>query len=144
MVAYSFKRRFVGPIKAGLDPASLDGRAVYVNSHLYNPKRQTIRADRARHARPGEELQLYCGMRTKGCFLIGRARCIAVRPITIWPTKRSLAVMLHGKLLGPRQIATFVRKDGFDDWRDMCGFWLAEHPDVVKFEGILIEWEPLT
>ncbi|MEJ0016825.1 MAG: ASCH domain-containing protein [Acetobacteraceae bacterium] len=46
MVAYSFKRDFAAPILAGI-------------------KRQTIRADRRRHARPGEVLQLYTGMRTK-------------------------------------------------------------------------------
>lgn len=45
MVAYSFQKRFVEPIRSGR-------------------KRQTIRADRKRHARPGEVLQLYSGMRT--------------------------------------------------------------------------------
>ena len=48
MVAYSFKRRFREPILAG-------------------SKQQTIRADRKRHARRGEALQLYTGMRTTQC-----------------------------------------------------------------------------
>ncbi len=48
MVAYSFDRRFVPAIVSGA-------------------KRQTIRAHRARHARPGETLQLYTGMRTRQC-----------------------------------------------------------------------------
>lgn len=39
MVAYSFRKRFGPPILAGT-------------------KAQTIRADRKRHARPGEEVQL--------------------------------------------------------------------------------------
>lgn len=51
MVAYSFNRRFVPAIEAG-------------------SKRQTIRAHRRRHARIGEQLQLYTGMRTKACRLI--------------------------------------------------------------------------
>jgi hypothetical protein len=48
MVAYSFDKRFVPQIANGF-------------------KRQTIRAHRRRHARPGEALQLYTGMRTKQC-----------------------------------------------------------------------------
>lgn len=51
MVAYSFNRRFVQAIESGI-------------------KSQTIRAPRRRHARPGERLQLYTGMRTKACRLI--------------------------------------------------------------------------
>jgi hypothetical protein len=51
MVAYSFNRRFVPAIESGI-------------------KSQTIRAPRRRHARPGEWLQLYTGMRTKSCRLI--------------------------------------------------------------------------
>jgi hypothetical protein len=46
VVAYSFRQQFRPPILAGT-------------------KRQTIRADRKRHARPGEQLQLYTGMRTR-------------------------------------------------------------------------------
>lgn len=64
MVAYSFRAHFEAPIRAGT-------------------KAQTIRADRARHARAGEELQLYTGMRTQHCRLIGRAICMAVSPICI-------------------------------------------------------------
>lgn len=46
MVAYSYKRRFVTPIRVGLGLL---------------PKRQTIRAHGLRrHARAGEELQHYC------------------------------------------------------------------------------------
>jgi hypothetical protein len=60
MVAYSFKKQFV--------PAIQSGR-----------KRQTIRALRRRHARPGEMLQLYCGMRTATCVkIVPDARCIGV------------------------------------------------------------------
>lgn len=60
MVAYSFKSGFVPAIRA-------------------RTKRQTIRLPRPRHARPGEMLQTYCGMRTKSCFrIIPDPRCIGV------------------------------------------------------------------
>lgn len=49
MVAYNFQSRFAGPIKRG-------------------EKSHTIRKNgKRRHARPGEPLQLYTGMRTKSC-----------------------------------------------------------------------------
>ena len=52
MVAYSFKKQFGPPILAGT-------------------KAQTIRADRKRHVRSGELVQLYTGMRTRQCRRLG-------------------------------------------------------------------------
>lgn len=48
MVAYSFHRMFAPDVEAMI-------------------KRQTVRAHRKRHARIGEPVQLYTGMRTKQC-----------------------------------------------------------------------------
>lgn len=73
MVAYSFKQRFAPQIIAGLQTGPL----------VVGMKRQTIRADRKRHARPGEELQLYTGMRTRSCQLLGRTTCTAVAPVRL-------------------------------------------------------------
>src|ERR1700677_2202241 len=99
MVAYSFKQQFVEPIRAGL-------------------KRQTVRPHRKRHARPGEELQLYSGMRTPSCFLIGRALCVRVREITLEVYGNSLNIFIEGKLLpGEKKTNEFARADGFADWK---------------------------
>lgn len=156
MVAYSFKRHFVGPIKAGLDPASKDGGAVYVGSTLHNPKRQTIRAvGRRRHARPGEILQLYCGLRSKQAFLIGRAKCTEVRDIVITFENGRDGVAIGGtEAAHGRQryafyhrgaLDSFARRDGFDSWAEMRKFWEAEHAPLPKtWIGVMIEWEPLT
>ena len=155
MVAYSFKRRFVDPIRAGLRiPSALDNQPVIVEGNKFRfnsmscfPKRQTIRADRKRHARPGEELQLYCGMRTKGCFLIGRARCRDVLRIIITFSDGSRSCIATDK--GAYQGAgldEFARRDGFNNWADMIEFWHREHRDDFEagtFIGILIRWEPL-
>lgn len=144
MVAYSFKRRFVNPIRAGLDPASKDGGAVYVGSELHNPKRQTIRADRRRHVRPGEEIQLFCGMRTKDCFLIGRARCLDVRPIFIEIEGPVVKVGDDLPMLTVRRLDEFARRDGFDDYKDFAMFWYEEHHESMNdFRGVIITWEPL-
>lgn len=138
MTAYSFKKQFVAPVRVGLG-IRVDHEPG--DAHVYHPKRQTIRADRKRHARVGEELQLYCGMRTKHCFLIGRSRCTAVSRIIIWTS--TMAIMIAGKLLTARQIGAFVKADGFASVHDMNQFWNENHPGVDKFEGVLIEWEPL-
>jgi hypothetical protein len=66
MVAYSFKSFFAPQIIAGL-------------------KCQTVRADRRRHARPGEAVQLYTGMRTRAChkLVTPDPLCTQVRRIII-------------------------------------------------------------
>lgn len=132
MVAYSFKRRFVVPIQVGL------GQVERIDGTEYQPKRQTIRADRKRHARPGEELQLYCGMRTKGgCFLIGRARCVSVEPIGFLVC--SDCILQDGKAWPVSD--EFARADGFAGAKEMADFWHAEH-GLGPWHGVLIRWEP--
>ena len=134
MVAYSFKERFIKPIQVGLSSVRL--------SFDPPPKRQTVRADRRRHARPGEELQLYYGMRTKHCRLIGRAHCVAADSIliVIHPTAPRLHILAGGRVLEPE---SFAQSDGFESMADMRQFWLKEHPGIERFQGVLIRWEPL-
>jgi hypothetical protein len=133
MVAYSFKKRFAPPIIAGLQPGPL----------VVGMKRQTIRADRKRHARLGEELQLYTGMRTRSCQLLGRADCTSVLPIRLLlgPVP---AVEIGGEpaITGAKGLDLFARLDGFGDWPDLCAFWAAEHEALTEFSGQLIRWEP--
>jgi Uncharacterized protein conserved in bacteria len=125
MVAYSFKGRFAEPILSGA-------------------KRQTIRADRKRHARPGEELQLYTGMRTRSCRLIGRAPCTFVGPIRIDLEDGRIESLATGTAWTTlEEIDRFAQRDGFADWRDMARFWAAEHPDLPVFSGVLIQWGEL-
>ncbi|MCJ2020561.1 hypothetical protein MKK84_24560 [Methylobacterium sp. E-065] len=126
MVAYSFKSRFGAPILAGT-------------------KAQTIRAERtgkSRHARPGELVQLYTGMRTRQCQKLGEARCLEVLPVKI---DLLLSVLFIGDVCfgGPKALDEFAQQDGFADWHDLVAFWVAEHPGVDLFEGVLIRWQPL-
>lgn len=133
MVAYSFKARFVKPIKAGL------GLKVYAEpgDPPCAPKRQTIRAiGKRRHARAGETLQLYTAMRTKQCQKIGEAKCIYVVPITIQVLKSALKFSSYVS-----DAEAFARYDGFANLADMHAFWIKEH-GPGKFEGVLIRWEP--
>lgn len=123
MVAYSFRPRFVAAIAQGA-------------------KRQTIRADRKRHARPGEELQLFIGMRTKQCRLIGRATCESVHRVKLLPFTSDGYVRVDG-LPVDAGLNGFARRDGFADWSDLCHFWNDAHPGATLFEGVLITWGPL-
>lgn len=131
MVAYSFKARFAAPILAGT-------------------KTQTIRADRRRHARPGEELQLYTGMRTKQCKLIRVARCVSVSDVRLRFGDDAMVAEKAGSSWGdahyvarsPKHLDAFAMDDGFTNWADMRAFWAKEHPGTEEFEGVLIRWAP--
>ena len=123
MVAYSFQQRFVAPILAGT-------------------KHQTIRAERKRHARKGETLQLYTGMRTRHCSLIGVALCTDVSRLRLgiegdWLEARDWRWHARGRLDG------FARDDGFADWPEMQHFWRQQHPGIPIFTGVLIRWNYL-
>lgn len=134
MVAYSFKKRFGPPILAGT-------------------KAQTIRGDRKRHARPGEPVQLFTGMRTKYCKRLGDPTCRSVNPIRIeFPRAQTTPEILifepdgslKRRIVEPTALARFAQADGFTDFDDMHAFWCAEHPGTTTFNGILICWTPLT
>jgi hypothetical protein len=124
MVAYSFAPRFIEPIRQGF-------------------KTQTIRAKGLRrHARPGELLQLYSGMRTAHCLrIIPDTPCLAIMEVLIqfrpgmidWITADGIRV---------RDLDAFAIRDGFADAVDMWSFWRDHHALALQtgFNGNLIEW----
>lgn len=133
MVAYSFKRRFVAPIRVGLG---------IVDTPDILPKMQTIRAlGKRRHAQPGDMLQLYHGMRSQHCFLIGLAICNKVLPVRLWIGGDDLTATLDGDRLTSGDADEFAQRDGFSGLPDMHQFWREEHPDVVEFTGLCIMWK---
>lgn len=143
MVAYGFKSFFAGQIADGV-------------------KCQTVRGDRRRHAHPGEDIQLYVGMRTRNCRkIIADPRCICVLPIVIESTDLIDAgiayIEINGRPLHRDEIEEFARLDGFrPEWvngqakflhgetarQNMGAFWRASHPEIKRFQGTLIKWEP--
>lgn len=128
MVAYSFKRQFVEPIRLGT-------------------KRQTIRAHRrgrGRHAYPGEALQLYFGMRTKHCEkIIADPICTDVEPIVIdVRTEGEPLLFADGRRVSSEKaLREIARADGFNSFGEMALFWIDNHGRVL-FEGVRIQWEP--
>ena len=119
MVAYSFHPQFVPYILNGL-------------------KAQTIRADRKRHVRVRETMQLYTGMRTKQCRLIGTAICFDTWVITINLPDNSVTIGSE-TLRGWDKLDPLAHRDGFDGWLAMRAFWLDNHK-VSVFSGVLIRW----
>ncbi|WP_036010677.1 hypothetical protein [Bradyrhizobium yuanmingense] len=149
MVAYSYKGRFVAPIRVGLGLPILDLHyelGGYAPGSLIRPKRQTIRANgRRRHARAGETLQLYYAQRSPTkCFKIGEGRCKAVDDIRIYVHAEWIETGGYIRK-SARELDAFAVKDGFDDWSGMRAFWLEEHDGkhLGPFVGVLIQWEPL-
>lgn len=115
-------------------------------------KRQTVRAHRKRHARPGEALQLYTAMRTKQCRKLVDVDpiCTRVRPIKILTTANPLlgcVITLDGEVLSAPEAEAFARSDGFvpaankPAARAMAAFWIERH-GASLFSGVVIEWAP--
>lgn len=172
MVAYSFQKRFVPKILAGLEPGPW----------LPGMKRHTMRQPRlgrSRHARPGDTIQLYMGMRTKHCRQIARVRCIGMVPMgvgfdddgrfLVWRQPdalggeargwmrdyESLAQPLRLVLENPPELGlrfaeldAFAQADGFDDAAAMAAFFAGtlpagEEPRSCCLDLVLIAWAPL-
>ena len=120
MVAYSFKRQFVERILAG-------------------EKRQTIRRRRDRQTLPGDQLQLYFGMRTQKCSKILDAKCISVTPLVIDVRSHSLSIFADA--IPVSDMEAFARQDGFRTADEMHAFWFKTY-GPGKFEDFeLIQWD---
>jgi len=135
MVAYSFKKDFIAPIKLGL---------IHPVSDL--AKMQTIRSDRKRHARPGERIQLYYAMRTKHCAkIIPDPICTkVVHDLQIMVEASEIShIRKPGHDLRPASFDAFARRDGFMSIELMHQFWLKSH-GAGLFRGVLIYWNPTT
>lgn len=144
MVAYSFKKRFVAPIQVGLGIYKSGDPETALRAAWPSAKRQTIRAiGKRRHARPGDTLQLYTGMRTRQCQAIGVARCVSVVPIRITVREHSMPVVLDGAHIGGGRLHDFALADGFTGAEDMLDFWKSEH-GLGTFDGVLIRWESIS
>ena len=125
MVAYSFQKRFGPPIKA-------------------HTKTGTIRGDRKRHARPGEMLQLYTGMRTKHCEkIIDDPVCTAVLPLVIERNRFGVIKAIEQAGTWITDLDAFAQADGFVSIKDMEGFWKQNHGvQYPLFSGFHILWDP--
>ncbi len=136
MVAYNFNPRFALAV-------------------VHGAKRQTIRAPRKRHARLGERLQLYTGMRTRTCRLLRddvfctrldevrfdlRPLAGVVMPDTavalaIAIAQAEPALAVNGiPIEAVDEQDAFAARDGFDGW------FLDGRERLTPFEAMVLFW----
>lgn len=117
MVAYNFQARFAEAVARGT-------------------KSQTIRAPRkdGRHAKQGDALQLYTGMRTRQCRKLRDAVCHDACPILI----EAHRVLTFEPQEIHEDLDRFARYDGFVDWQEMREWFTDTHG--LPFQGVLIRW----
>ncbi|WP_027367387.1 hypothetical protein [Desulfocurvibacter africanus] len=122
MVAYSFKSRFSEAVESGR-------------------KRQTIRAlGKRRHARQGEAVQLYTGMRTRYCRKLVTPDPVCVSSLPIYMDQDMdgrLVVVLAGSRVD--DLEGLAKADGFHDAVEFREFFERNHE--LPFEGRLIRWK---
>lgn len=128
MVAYSFKSSFLPAIAS-------------------REKRQTIRLPRKRHARAGEQLQLFTGPRMRPVRL-GSALCVAARSVRLDFTENRVELDDFEVIEDFDALQDFAIRDGFSPperfscspWEYMARWWALTHPSQEVFRGVLIDW----
>lgn len=124
MVAYNFQKRFADLVASG-------------------EKQQTIRAPRrgrSRHARSGETINLFTGLRTKQVRRLKEATCTGCYPIMIHRDSIHIGWPEGTKNLIASDADTFAQADGFESFDDMQRWFQKTHE--LPFLGVLIQWVP--
>lgn len=153
MVAYSFQKEFVNPVRVGLglEPLRAFPPAVGPKTHTMRDKRK----GKGRHARIGEALQLYYAQRSRVHSMLINAdvpvRCVDVQPVGLVfddsDPEEGEGVIAPGLGIiswGYDSLDAFAIGDGFKDWAALRRFWREHHPGVDQFDGEIIFWEVAT
>lgn len=121
MVLYGFKQQFAAKVEDGSKP-------------------HTIRNLRKNgHAKPGDLLQLYSGLRTKDCRKLLDPDPVCWETFPIWIEAQNMAVLLGDRQdwLSDGEIEALAIADGFDSVKEFFDFFPADN------EKILICWQPV-
>jgi len=146
MVAYSFQKRFAGPILAGTKGGTIRAERKLPRKVWTAPTSAYRRALVGGHALPGEEIQLYTGMRTKHCALITRKTCREVEPIALNFEAEVIAFDGREDLYDQQpELDFFAQFDGFAGWDEMREFWAKwrRTTGLLVFDGWHVRWLPL-
>lgn len=126
MVAYSFQPQFVPLIERG-------------------DKTHTIRAlGKKRHARAGEMVQLYTGMRTSRCRLLFESKCLSTSAVLIFPDRTVTVDEAALDDAAKTNLAIADGFEGFDQFMEFFGqnFSHRDKDENIPFDGILVKWQP--
>jgi len=122
MVAYNFMKQFARDVETG-------------------KKNQTIRAPRkkSRHARVGEPVQLYTGMRSPSCRKLVDPDPYVTAVWEIIISENSVYDKSTGNFSqNPDVLRYFAKSDGFESWEAMRDWFDQVHG--LPFTGVLIKW----
>jgi hypothetical protein len=117
VVAYNFMARMAEPVESGRKP-------------------HTIRDEnhKDRHAKVGDDLQLYAGMRTKNCRKLRDTKCVGVYEIEIIPSNVFVRVLGEWERLTPWQTRELAILDGFNSTDEFFDYFKERR------DRILIVW----
>jgi hypothetical protein len=121
MAAYNFKKQFAPAVKSGKKRCTMRQR----RKNGYLPE-------------PGEMIDLYTGMRSKGCEKLRRVKVKAVTAITILLDDEHTRVAIEGFPLGPGEILDLAQRDGFSSVAEFRGFFRSQYGTEAHL--YLIEW----
>ena len=131
MPAINFKTKWEDGSPTNFRDMILDGR-----------KPHTIRPVRQHPVKKGDALSLYTGMRTSHCEIIGKVKCLDVRPIQIyqsWDVNRQL--ILNGKPLSEEHTQLLTINDGFENLEKFYDFFEYMYDQYQQeFDLRLIQW----
>ncbi len=112
----------------------------YADAIESGAKVQTVRKPRRDgrpHAREGDPVSLYVGMRTKSCRKLREVVCTGRHAIDI---SEAGMVFVDGALLDANALERFARADGFDSRSAFVRFFRETHG--LPFHGSVIRWNP--
>lgn len=109
---------------------------VFQHKILAGDKRQTVR--RAARCKPGDRLQLYTGMRTKACRMLGEAVCTRTERVIIPAPPLRHLMLGEGRVLRGKAALGFAQADGFESLDAFFAFFAMHYE--LPFEGVVISW----
>lgn len=98
---------------------------------LIGTKVFTMRDQRKIEPKIGETMHMYTGLRTSKCELISKKEKLYSTQQAFIEIKfindilMYLIIDVDGRKLSMNEINTFVKYDGFNDWRDFCKYWIS-------------------
>jgi hypothetical protein len=98
-------------------------------------KPHTIRADRKRPIKVGDDLYHFSGMQTKACERLLTNKCTRVQPIWIHQNGN---VLVGDKALLPAEVEKLALDDGFNSTKEFFEFFVTDARPT--FKGTLIWW----
>ena len=125
---------------------ALNFKTQFADDVAFGIKRQTVRAHRKdgrAHAKIGDTIKLYTGMRTKACRLLAtstvyRVASVRIEAVEMFINGHRLPMTIHDRDCEQTD-NEFAVADGFKGFTEMADWFRDTHG--LPFEGVVIYWE---